>query len=99
MKHRMVVARPTEACIVWELHVPNSTNIMTKAAIVIDQVSTMKNLCHYERKKLIVFHQSERRARKATIKSLSFCTIGGLMMCALSAEKLSVSSDISLTVR
>jgi len=56
MKHRIVVARPTEACIVWELHVPNSTNIMTKAATVIDQVSTMKNLCHYERKKLIVFH-------------------------------------------
>lgn len=46
MKHKIVVANPREACIVSELHVPNSTNIITKAAIVIDQVSTMKNLCH-----------------------------------------------------
>lgn len=50
MKHRIVVARPREACIVAELHSPNSTNIITKAAIVIDQVSTMKNLCHLEGK-------------------------------------------------
>lgn len=55
IKHKIVVARPTEACIVAELHVPNSTNIITKAAIVIDQVSTMKNLCHLRKKSIGFF--------------------------------------------
>lgn len=71
IKHRIVVAKPTEACIVSELHVPNSTNIITKAAIVIDHVSTIKNLCHL-RKKLIRFYYGESCAKNTTWNALFY---------------------------
>lgn len=43
---KIVVANPKDACITSELHSANSANIITNAAIVIDHVSIMKNLCH-----------------------------------------------------
>lgn len=51
IKTKIVVANPKDACIVSELHSPSSTNIITKAAIVIDHVNIMKNLCHLSRQK------------------------------------------------
>ena len=72
IKHKIVVARPTEACIVSELHVPNSTNIITKAAIVIDQVSTIKNLCHLREKSIGFHYISAKSAREATTMATAF---------------------------